>query len=391
MSDPIVRGWCPGALRPMLSGDGLVVRIRPPLGRLRAEQAVGVALLARQHGNGLIDLSSRANLQLRGIAAENHPALIAGLRALDLVDATAGAEARRNIVLTPFWQTGDDSARIAAALAAALTAPDAPALPGKFGFAVDCGAAPVLTGTPADIRLERDTTNGLICRADGAAAGARVTVETATDTALTLARWFLESGGAPEGRGRMARHLASGVTLPPAFTQCPAAAGTTPPAPGPCAQGVLAALEFGQIDAETLATLAELGPLRLTPWRMLLIEGAARAAALPGLIADPADPRLRVVACTGAPACPQALSATRPLARALASALPPALPQDARLHVSGCTKGCAHPGPAPFTLVATGPDRFDLIRRGRASDPPDRSDLTADALTAHPDLLTEGP
>ena len=27
---PIVQGWCPGALRPMLSGDGLVVRVRLP-------------------------------------------------------------------------------------------------------------------------------------------------------------------------------------------------------------------------------------------------------------------------------------------------------------------------------------------------------------------------
>lgn len=387
MSDPIVRGWCPGALRPMLSGDGLVVRIRPPLGRLRAEQAVGVALLARRHGNGLIDLSSRANLQLRGIAAENHPALIDGLRALDLVDASAGAEARRNVVLTPFWETGDDSARIAAALAGALTAPDAPALPGKFGFAVDCGAAPVLTGTPADIRLERDVVGGLICRADGAAAGARVTVETATDTALALARWFLDSGGAPQGRGRMARHLASGVALPPEFSVSAAAKGMAPPTPGRCAQGVLVALEFGQIDAETLATLAELGALRLTPWRMLLIEAAARAAALPGLIADPADPRLRVVACTGAPGCPQGLSATRPLARALA----PHLPADMLLHVSGCAKGCAHPDAAPLTLVATGPDRFDLIRRGRAGDPPARRDLSPETLTSHPDLLTEGP
>ena len=29
-----IKGWCPGALRPMQSGDGLVTRIRPPLGRL---------------------------------------------------------------------------------------------------------------------------------------------------------------------------------------------------------------------------------------------------------------------------------------------------------------------------------------------------------------------
>ena len=187
----------------------------------------------------------------------------------------------------------------------------------------------------------------------------------------------------------MARHLASGFAPPPGFSEIRAADGREPPKPGPCAQGMLVALAFGQMQAETLAALAEAGPLRLTPWRMLLIEGAARAAlpGLPALIADATDPCLRVVACTGAPGCPQALSPTRPLARALA----PHLPEGMLLHVSGCAKGCAHPAAAPLTLVATGPDRFDLIRQGRAGDPPDRTGLSADALTFPPDLLTEGP
>lgn len=389
MSGPVIRGWCPGALRPMQSEDGLVVRIRAPLGRLSAEQAAGIAALSLHHGNALIDLSSRANLQLRGVTAESHPELIEGLRALGLIDASAEAEARRNIVLTPFWTPGDDSHAIAAALAQALAAPDAPDLPGKFGFAVDCGPAPVLTGTPADIRIERGAGGGLICRADGVPFGAPVTVETAAARAVDLARWFLDTGGAAEGRGRMARHLARGTPLPPAFSQSAAAAPAPPPAPAPapglCARGVLVALEFGQMRAETLAALAEEGPLRLTPWRMLLIEAASRLSALPGLITAPDDPRLNVVACTGAPGCPQGLSATRPLARALA----PHVPQGALLHVSGCAKGCARPTAAPLTLVATTSGRFDLIRDGRACDPPDRTGLGPDDLTSHPDILTE--
>ncbi|MFN7225608.1 MAG: precorrin-3B synthase, partial [Paracoccaceae bacterium] len=64
MSAPAVRGWCPGALRPMLSGDGLVVRVRPPAGALSAAQAAGIAALAARHGNGFVELTNRANLQL---------------------------------------------------------------------------------------------------------------------------------------------------------------------------------------------------------------------------------------------------------------------------------------------------------------------------------------
>ncbi|MGY4427317.1 sulfite reductase beta subunit-like hemoprotein [Bradyrhizobium sp. JR6.1] len=52
MSAVAIKGWCPGALRPMQSGDGLVVRIRPRGGRLDAAQAAGIAELAARYGNG---------------------------------------------------------------------------------------------------------------------------------------------------------------------------------------------------------------------------------------------------------------------------------------------------------------------------------------------------
>jgi precorrin-3B synthase len=50
MSEPAIRGWCPGAHRPMASGDGLVVRVRPPLGELTPAQAEGLADLADRFG-----------------------------------------------------------------------------------------------------------------------------------------------------------------------------------------------------------------------------------------------------------------------------------------------------------------------------------------------------
>lgn len=164
--------------------------------------------------------------------------------------------------------------------------------------------------------------------------------------------------------------------------------GTSAPQPplGQTAFGQLVGLEFGQITAETFATLAEIAPLRLTPWRMLLVEGARDIAPLPGVILDATDPRLQVRVCTGAPGCLQALSSTRELARDLA----PHVPEGQVLHVSGCAKGCAHPGPAPLVLTATACDTFDLIHHGKASDLPLRETLSAGALRAAPETLTEG-
>lgn len=373
-----VQGWCPGALRPMASGDGLVVRLRPPGGRLSAGAAAAVAEAALRFGSGILDLSGRAHVQLRGVSADSHAPLIAALRGAGLVDDDIAAETRRNILITPFADAATDA--LAAALAGALAT--APALPGKFGFAVDTGAAPVLQDTPADIRLERAVDGGLILHAEGLAEGAPVTAAEAPAAAIALARWFVAAGGVTDGRGRMAALTARGArpegALAPRLAPAPACA---PPGPGLCPEGALVAFPFGQMRAELLARLAGLGALRLTPWRMLLVEGLSRLPELPGLITDPAEPLLRVHACTGAPGCPQALAETRQLARALAPALPPG----AVLHVSGCAKGCAHPAPAALTLTAT-PAGFDLIPRGRAADTPCRRALGAADIPSLPEF-----
>jgi precorrin-3B synthase len=118
---------------------------------------------------------------------------------------------------------------------------------------------------------------------------------------------------------------------------------------------------------------------------MVLIEGAAAAPQIPGLIAAPDDPLLHVTACTGAPGCPQALGATRPLARSLA----PLVPHRRMLHVSGCAKGCAHPGRADATLVARGGDAFDLILSDTAAGLPTRTSISPEALSAS-DLFPTG-
>lgn len=353
MVDFAVKGWCPGALRPMESGDGLVVRIRPRLAELSPDQLRGIAAAALRHGNGIIELTARANVQLRGVTQASHAGLIADLDALGLIDPDADSERHRNVVISPFWQ-GEEVRHLAQDLYNALR--QGPDLPGKFGFALDLGTSRVLADTSADIRLERSASGGLILRADGALGGQEVTLTTAVPLAMQMAEWFVTSGGVKEGRGRMATHLADlpfDTTVPPAPKAATAQPGSTP-------LGAMIGFEFGILRAEVLADLAwRCQGLRVTPWRMaLLLAGAATGA---GLITEASDPRLRVLACTGAPGCPQALQPTRALARRLAAAVP-----DGKiLHVSGCGKGCAHPGPADLTLSATR-QGFALLPGARA-------------------------
>src|SRR4029077_3729497 len=96
-----VKGWCPGALRPMPSGDGLIVRLRPFCGAFSLAQARGLADLARRVGNGHLDLTRRANLQLRGLLDEHMPELQAELGELSLIDLDAETEATRNLMVAP--------------------------------------------------------------------------------------------------------------------------------------------------------------------------------------------------------------------------------------------------------------------------------------------------
>lgn len=373
-SDPMqVKGWCPGAIRPMAARDGLVVRIRPPAGWLSPTQAHGVAVLAGRWAQPVLELTNRANLQLRGVNPADHAPLLQGMRALGLVDADVAQEARRNVQVQPFWTDGDITPALARALGNQLASKEAPALPAKFGFVVDTGPVPCLRDAHADIRMESHP-DGVLIYADGADHGVLRSPQTAVQTALALARWFLHSGGAPAGRGRMSALLRQ-RPLPVEWRQTPVARDWMgAPAPGPQAAGYLVGFPFGLLRASTLATLGTLGALRLTPWRALLVEGAKELPAIPEMISDPNDVRLRVAACTGAPGCEQAQGLTRPLALELAPLVPPGK----RLHVSGCPKGCAHPK-AAVTVVTTA-SSLNLVRWGTADSFPDHSGLDPSSL-----------
>jgi len=348
----VVRGWCPTAHRPMAAGDGLIVRVRPRLARLTRTQVLGLCDAASTHGNGQIDLTNRGNLQIRGVGENAWPALIEQLCGLGLVDPDPAMEARHAVLVAPDWRGGDDTRSIASDVIARLA--DVPDLPGKFGFAIDAGAARVLRDDPADIRIERGADGGLILRADGRATGVRITPDDAVAAMIALAEWFVASGGVSSGR--MVRHAAPlpdwarGDALPAAFV--PMLVG------GAHGLGAVHGVAFGRIAAKELAALMtpDATALRVTPWRRVIVEGSTSPT-------TPEPVGIAVDACVGAPDCPQASVETRALALRLAPHVA------GRLHVSGCAKGCARSRPAD--VVLTGRDgRFDVAFGARAGDPP---------------------
>ncbi len=406
----------------MASGDGLVVRVRPPQGRLSLHQAWRLARLAATHGAGILELSSRANVQLRGVDPARHAGVLRALAGCGLLDADAQRERRRNLVVDPLHRPGDGVQALAAALCERLAeADELDALPAKFGWAIDGGHAPWLGEVSADIRIEKVPGAHSPCWQVQPAglpwALEAANPDQAAEAGLALARWFatrcsaLRADGLRPGRlaqhaGEMARlreaatpwpaGLPAGVGWVPVATHLPAGR----PAPGLLPGiGTLVGAPLGRLRAEALAQLVQAllrgaaqGPrpgLRVTPWRMLLVESDLPPGAWQATdwVSDAGDARLRVSACTGAPGCPQAQAPTLALAMALA----PQVPEGAHLHVAGCAKGCARQAPASVTLraeAAPGGPVFAVIRQGCAADAAiGHVDLSA--LQDNPGLLFE--
>ncbi|WP_197919037.1 precorrin-3B synthase [Thiosulfatihalobacter marinus] len=370
MSRPDAKGWCPGAFRPMMSGDGLVVRVRPVLARLSRDQVLGLCDAAQRFGSGLIDLTSRANLQIRGVAETDHMDLLDQLHALGLLPDDPALESRRNVLVAPFWREGGETQRLATELTARLG--ELPDLPAKIGYAIDTGKAPVFTRNSADFRLERTSNGELMLRADGMSRGRTVRADEAIDALIEMAHWFVNTEG-PAHR-RMANHTA--LVPPPADWQAvlPAAPARGVTA-GQTVNGTLFGAVFGQLDAtglRTLITSTDAQAMRVTPWRLFLLEGA-EPVATSDFITRPDDPLLHVDACPGAPLCNAASVETRTLARQLAAQI------RGPLHISGCAKGCARPRACATTLVGVD-GAFNLVRNGHPWDEPSLTGLAPETL-----------
>ena len=131
---------------------------------------------------------------------------------------------------------------------------------------------------------------------------------------------------------------------------------------------------------ERARTLGASG-LRLTPWRAFLIVGLDREAASSmlgsiaglGFMTDADEPRLRIAACPGAPACMHGHRPVREDAARWAALMPKG--EGVVLHVSGCAKGCARAAATAVTLTATEMG-YDLILAGKAGDPPAQRGLS---------------
>ena len=373
MRDPRTVSWvnrtrdhdaCPGAFHVHQAADGALARVRLPGGMIEPAQLEALAHAATWFGLPAMELTSRGNIQIRGIQSDK------AADALGDVVAAAGLlpspthERVRNIVASPLsgrvgghTDVRDWVRELDIAIQAAPTLAE---LPGRFWFGIDDGRGDV-SGLGADVGAHAFGDSVAVVLA-GRDTGVRIASSDVVPTLISIARRFVDT-----------RDTAWRVTeLPDATALVDGLAPTAEPGrswppldrppvgwisqdDGRIALG--AAMPLGVLPARAAEFLAAIGaPIVITPWRSVLVcdldEGVADAAlrvlAPQDLVFDENSPWLAVSACTGSPGCAHSAADVRADATMAVADV-----SAGRRHFVGCERACGSP-PVGDVLIATG-------------------------------------
>ncbi len=407
---------CPGLFRIVPARDGGICRLKLPLGRLSAAQASVVADVAARRGSGIIDITNRANLQIRGITAVQASGVAEALIEAGLGPAQPEGDDIRNIMVSPTAGIDPGQIRDVRHLAQALLNHvqgdmACRALSPKFSFLVDGGEDMAVVDHPHDIWLASLGPDRMaigfagcppVSANDTPAAGA-IRESDAIDVIAAAIALFLEAAGGDPRITRL-RHLFAAQSREAFVERLSKRAGDRMIRDAGVAswrrqspvrlshvgigrqrqEGLFyvgAVPPVGRLSPVILTEVARIaeqcgcGDVHLTPWQSLLVpsirEGrtadTAEALGRLGLVCDPRAPLASLIACAGSPGCSAGLSDTKADTLRLARGLSGTDTGTRTLHLSGCPKSCASAATADVTLVALAPGLYDLYERDQGA------------------------
>ncbi|WP_089242583.1 precorrin-3B synthase [Rhodococcoides kyotonense] len=358
---------CPGALTMHQAADGGLARVRLPGGRLGSDAMAQLAHAATELGDGTLELTSRANVQFRGVTDGDE--LADRLAAAGLLPSPTH-ERVRNILASPLSGRVGGRADVRESITRLDTElcsrPTLAALPGRTLFALDDGRGDV-TALQPDFGVQAITPDEFALVLAGADTGVRVAAEEIVGVLLGAAQAFVDLRSTewrlselPDGTDRMLAALGyvrtgaaeldvSGADVPPI--------GWLPQDDGRVALGGV--LAMGVLDARLAEFLAAIErPLVVTPWRGIVVcdldEGAAetvvRVLAPMGLSFDESSPWAQVGACTGSPGCEKSHADVR--ADLTLAVDEGRIPTGRRQYWSGCERRCGRPKGDVVDVVA---------------------------------------
>nr|WP_225953472.1 hypothetical protein [Kibdelosporangium phytohabitans] len=314
-----------------------MARVRVPGGTLTRAQLRALAKASADLGDGGLELTSRANVQIRALAAGAEVELARRLWDAGLLPSRTH-ERVRNIIASPL----SDDQHLVDELDKALCAqPGLAGLPGRFLITVDDGRGDV-SGLGGDIGLHGDAL--LLAGSD---TGLRV-----SDPVGAVIRAALEFQAIRGDAWRLAE-------VPQGIERITARLGkpgreriqVKPPSSRPIGRTgdvTVAAVPLGRLSGTQAQRLCEIVPwIRLTPWRSVVIPAVDIDT---GLVTDPDSPWHGVTACAGRPGCAKSLADVR----ADAAAWVRTRKDRVAVHWSGCGRRCGKPAGQVVEMIATG-------------------------------------
>jgi ferredoxin-nitrite reductase len=405
--------------------DAFMCRLRIPGGILNAHQMRGVAAIADDLAGGYADVTTRANLQLREIAAANAPEVLLRLSEIGLTSRGAGADNIRNVTGSPTagidpQELIDTRPYCRAVHHFILYHRELYGLPRKFNIAFDGGGRVVVLEDTNDIAMtavqvaegfgvapgvyfrlalggitgHRDFARetGVIVAPDDAVRVCNAVVRAfiahgdRTDRTKARLKYVLDRMGVPGFLAEVEKELGApllrvdaAAVLPRPMQDKHGHIGVHPQKQeGLNYVGVVCPV--GRLSSDRLRGLAAIadrfgsGTLRLTVWQNLLISDipdarlgeALDAIAALGLDWRASALRGGLVACTGNAGCKFSASDTKRDAAALVDWLEARIQidQPINIHLTGCHHSCAQHYVSDIGLLATKVERDDDMIEG---------------------------
>lgn len=384
--------------------DSFMLRMRVPGGSMTAAQMRGLAGMAEEWGCGRLDLTTRANVQIREFEPRSIVDVLNTVQKLGMSSRGSGADNIRNITASPI--SGYDAHELidVQPLADGLqnyisNSRDLYGLPRKFNIAIDNGGAISTLADTNDIgfvavRVGEDKSvpagvyfRILLCGITGhkqfaADCGLLLRPDQLVAVATAIVRVFAENGDRTDRRKARLKYLVDTWGVEKFLEETEKklafpvlrvdASECEPRRPidraghiGVHAQaqsglnyvGVI--VPVGMLAAEQARAVAEIadrfgnGEIRLTVWQNLLIpniadenvQAACAALRAAGLEYMAGTVMSGTVACTGNRGCRYAATDTKANALELARELDSAfrIVQPVNVHVTGCSHHCAQP------------------------------------------------
>ena len=376
--------------------ESLMLRMRIPAGELTAAQMDGLADLTDEWGNGYLDITTRANLQVREIPPRNIVKVLLRLQELGLTSKGSGVDNVRNITATPTAGIDRDELIDTRPLAKGmhhyiLNNRDLYGLPRKFNIAFDGGGGISAAADTNDIGFMAVQVKEAAAQAAGVEPGVYFRLELAGITGhqqfakdvgvlvhpkhcvavgAAILRAFNETGDRTNRKKARLKYVIDRLgyegflalaeqkldfklpRLP--LDQCEPRPRTLPHGQigvyrqrQPRMYYVGVVVPVGRLSAKQMRRLAELsrnygtGEIRLTVWQNLLIpnvsdgfvETLKRNIVRMGLHHEASSISGGLVACTGAAGCKWAASHTKEHAVELARYLESRCPIDQPINI----------------------------------------------------------